>query len=255
MTTTVEGIVTMSQISGKSIIITGASSGIGEATAKLLAEHGAKLMLAARRDDRLEKLVAEIESAGGTATYQTVDVTQRNQVEALAKSTLEQYGNIDVLINNAGIMPVSRLEQLKVDEWERTIDINIKGVLYGIAAVLPHMQKAQSGHIINIASVAGHKVYPGSVVYCSTKFAVRAISEGLRQEVGAHIRSTIISPGAVATELTNSISDPEAAKDISALYEMAIQPEAIAQAIRYAIEQPKEVDVNEILIRPTAQEL
>jgi NADP-dependent 3-hydroxy acid dehydrogenase YdfG len=255
MTTTVEGIVTMSQVSGKSIIITGASSGIGEATAKLLAEHGAKLMLAARRDDRLEKLVAEIESAGGTATYQTVDVTQCNQVEALAKTTLEQYGKIDVLINNAGIMPLSRLDQLKVDEWERTIDINIKGVLYGIAAVLPHMQKAQSGHIINIASVAGHKVYPSSVVYCSTKFAVRAISEGLRQEVGAHIRSTIISPGAVATELTNSISDPEAAKNINALYEMAIQPEAIAQAIRYAIEQPKEVDVNEILIRPTAQEL
>ncbi|MBD1865733.1 SDR family oxidoreductase [Cyanobacteria bacterium FACHB-471] len=245
----------MSQVSGKSVIITGASSGIGQATAKLLAEHGAKLMLAARREDRLEKLVAEIESAGGTATYQTVDVTQRNQVEALAKTTLEQYDKIDVLINNAGIMPLSRLDQLKVDEWERTIDINIKGVLYGIAAVLPHMRKAQSGHIINIASVAGHKVYPSSAVYCSTKFAVRAISEGLRQEVGAHIRSTIISPGAVATELTNSISDPEAAKTINALYEMAIQPEAIAQAIRYAIEQPKEVDVNEILIRPTAQEL
>ncbi|MBE9178994.1 SDR family oxidoreductase [Oculatella sp. LEGE 06141] len=245
----------MSQITGKSIIITGASSGIGEATARMLAERGAKLMLAARREERLEKLASEIKSAGGTASYKTVDVTQHSQVEALAQSTLEQYGKIDVLINNAGIMPLSKLEQLKVEEWERTIDINIKGVLYGIAAVLPHMQKAQSGHIINLSSVAGHRVFPGSAVYCGTKFAVRAISEGFRQEVGEHIRSTIISPGAVATELTNSISDPQAAQNIGEVYKIAIQPEAIAQAIAYALEQPKEVDVNEILLRPTAQEL
>lgn len=245
----------MSQITGKSIIITGASSGIGEATARILADQGAKLMLAARREERLDKLASEIEAAGGTATYRTVDVTQRSQVEALAQATLEQYGKIDVLINNAGIMPLSRLDQLLVDEWERTVDINIKGVLYGIAAVLPHMQKAQSGHIVNLSSVAGHRVFPAAAVYCGTKYAVRAISEGLRQEVGEHIRCTIISPGAVATELTNSISDPEASQNIGQIYNVAIQPEAVAQAILYALEQPQEVDINEILLRPTAQEL
>lgn len=245
----------MSQILQKSIIITGASSGIGEATARMLAERGAKLMLAARREERLDKLVAEIEAAGGTASYQTVDVTVKSQVDALAQATLNQYGKIDVLINNAGIMPLSRLDRLRVEEWERTIDINIKGVLYGIAAVLPHMQKTQSGHIINLSSVAGHRVFPGAAVYCGTKYAVRAISEGLRQEVGDHIRCTIISPGAVATELTNSIGDPEASQNIDQLYQIAIAPDAVAQAIVYALEQPQEVDINEILLRPTAQEL
>lgn len=245
----------MSQISEKSIIITGASSGIGEATARMLAERGAKLMLAARREERLDKIVAEIEAAGGTASYQTVDVTVKSQVDALAQATLTKYGKIDVLINNAGVMPLSRLEQLLVEEWERTIDINIKGVLYGIAAVLPHMQKAQSGHIINLSSVAGHRVFPAAAVYCGTKYAVRAISEGLRQEVGGHIRCTIISPGAVATELTNSISDPEASQNIDQLYQIAIAPDAVARAIVYALEQPQEVDINEILLRPTAQEL
>ena len=245
----------MSQITGKSIIITGASSGIGEATARTLADRGAKLMLAARREERLDKLTAEIEAAGGTAAYQIVDVTQRSQVEALAQATVKQYGKIDVLINNAGIMPLAKLDQLLVDEWDRTIDINIKGVLYGIAAVLPQMQQAESGHIVNLSSVAGHRVFPNGAVYCATKHAVRAISEGLRQEAGANIRCTIISPGAVATELTNSISDPEAAQSIDQIYQMAIQPAAIAQAIVYALEQPPEVDINEILLRPTAQEL
>lgn len=245
----------MSQITGKSVIITGASSGIGEATARTLADRGAKLMLAARREDRLDKLVSEIEAAGGTAAYQIVDVTQRSQVEALAQATAKQYGKIDVLINNAGIMPLSKLDQLLVEEWDRTIDINIKGVLYGIAAVLPQMQQAQSGHIVNLSSVAGHRVFPSGAVYCATKHAVRAISEGLRQEVGEHIRCTIISPGAVATELTNSISDPAASQSIDQVYQVAIQPEAIAQAIVYALEQPPEVDINEILLRPTAQEL
>lgn len=245
----------MSQISEKSIIITGASSGIGEATARILADQGAKLMLAARREERLDKLASEIETAGGTASYQIVDVTQRSQVESLAQATLEQYGKIDVLINNAGVMPLSRLDKLLVEEWERTIDINIKGVLYGIAAVLPHMQKAQSGHIVNLSSVAGHRVFPTAAVYCGTKYAVRAISDGLRQEVGGYIRCTIISPGAVATELTNSISDPEASRNIDQLKQIAIEPEAVARAIVYALEQPQEVDVNEILLRPTAQEL
>lgn len=245
----------MSQISGKSIIITGASSGIGEAAAKMLAEQGAKLMLAARREDKLDKLVAEIEAAGGTAAYQVVDVTQQSQVQALADETLKQYGKIDVMINNAGIMPLSRLDQLLVEEWDRTIDINIKGVLYGIAAVLPAMQKAQSGHIINISSVAGHVVFPNAAVYCGTKYAVRAISEGLRKEIGKDIRCTIISPGAIATELTNHISDEEASKGANQLYKIAIGADAVARAIAYAIEQPKEVDINEILLRPTAQEL
>ena len=245
----------MSQISGKSIIITGASSGIGEATAKMLAERGAKLMLAARRADKLDKLVAEIEAAGGTAAYQVVDVTKQSQVQALADETLKQYGKIDVMVNNAGIMPLSRLDQLLVEEWDRTIDINIKGVLYGIAAVLPAMQKAKSGHIINISSVAGHVVFPSAAVYCGTKYAVRAITEGLRQEIGKDIRCTIISPGAVATELTDHISDETAAKGANQLYEIAIGAEAVASAIAYAIEQPKEVDINEILLRPTAQQL
>ena len=245
----------MSQISGKSIIITGASSGIGEATAKMLAKRGAKLMLAARRADKLDKLVAEIEAAGGTAAYQVVDVTKQSQVQALADETLKQYGKIDVMVNNAGIMPLSRLDQLLVEEWDRTIDINIKGVLYGIAAVLPAMQKAQSGHIINISSVAGHLVFPNAAVYCGTKYAVRAITEGLRQEIGKDIRCTIISPGAVATELTNHITDETAEKGANQLYEIAIGAEAVASAIAYAIEQPKEVDINEILLRPTAQQL
>lgn len=245
----------MSQIAGKSIIITGASSGIGEATARMLADRGAKLMLAARRQERLDKLTSEIEQAGGTASYQVVDITERSEVEALAQATLKQYGRIDVLINNAGIMPLSRLDQLRVEEWERTVDINIKGVLYGIAAVLPHMQRAQSGHIVNLSSVAGHRVFPTGAVYCATKHAVRAISEGLRQEIGNHIRCTIISPGAVATELTQSIKDPQASKNIEEVYAVAIKPDAVAQAIAYALEQPQEVDINEILLRPTAQEL
>lgn len=245
----------MSQVSGKSIIITGASSGIGEATAKMLAEGGAKLMLAARREDKLDKLVTEIKAAGGTAAYQVVDVTKQSQVQALADETIKEYGKIDVMINNAGIMPLSPLAQLRVEEWDRTIDINIKGVLYGIAAVLPAMQKAQGGHIINISSVAGHVVFPNAAVYCGTKYAVRAISEGLRKEVGKHIRCTIISPGAVATELTDHISDEETAKGASQLYEIAIGAESVARAITYAIEQPAEVDINEILLRPTAQDL
>ena len=245
----------MGQISGKSVIITGASSGIGEATAKMLAERGAKLMLAARREDKLDKLVAEIEANGGTAAYQVVDVTKQSQVQALADETLKQYGKIDVMLNNAGIMPLSRIDKFLVEEWERTIDINIKGVLYGIAAVLPAMQKAQSGHIINISSVAGHVVFPTAAVYCGTKYAVRAITEGLRQEVGKDIRCTIISPGAIATELTNHISDEEASKGANQFSGVAIGAEAIASAIAYAIEQPKEVDINEILLRPTAQEL
>lgn len=245
----------MSEIQNKVVIITGASSGLGEATAKRLAASGAKLMLAARREDRLKELVAAIAQTGGTANYLVTDVTDRAQVEALAKQTLSTYGRIDVLINNAGLMPLSPLDQIKVEEWDQMIDVNIKGVLYGIAAVLPMMRQQKSGHIINLSSVAGHKVFPGAAVYCATKFAVRAISEGLRLESNGEIRSTNISPGAVATELTSTISDADTAASINALYEIAIDADAIARAIAYAIEQPGDVDVNEMIIRPTRQEL
>ncbi|MBW4452306.1 SDR family oxidoreductase [Nostoc sp. XA013] len=245
----------MSLIQNKVVIITGASSGLGEATAKRLAASGAKLMLAARREDRLKELVAAITKSGGTATYRVTDVVNRAQVQTLAKETLTTYGRIDVLINNAGLMPLSPLDQVKVEEWDQMIDVNIKGVLYGIAAVLPIMRQQKSGHVINLSSVAGHKVFPGSAVYCATKYAVRAISEGLRLESNGEIRSTNISPGAVATELTTTITDKDTAAGINQLYAIAIDADAIARAIAYTIEQPSDVDVNEIIIRPTRQEL
>ena len=245
----------MSEIQNKVVIITGASSGLGEATARRLAKNGAKLMLAARREDRLKELVAEIQKDGGTVKYQVTDVSDRNQVEALAKATYQAYERIDVLVNNAGLMPLSPLAATKVDEWEKMVDVNIKGVLYGIAAVMPIMQQQKSGHIINLSSVAGHKVFPGGTVYCATKFAVKAISEGVRLESNGEIRSTNISPGAIDTELTNTISHEETAKNVDQLYGVAIDADAIARAITYAIEQPGDVDINEIIIRPTKQEL
>jgi NADP-dependent 3-hydroxy acid dehydrogenase YdfG len=245
----------MSEIKNKVVIITGASSGLGEATARRLAKNGAKLMLAARREERLQDLVAEINNDGGTAKYQVTDVTDRSQVEALAKATKDAYGQIDVLVNNAGLMPLSPLAETKIDEWEQMVDVNIKGVLYNIAAVMPVMLQQESGHIINLSSVAGHKVFPGGTVYCATKFAVKAISEGIRAESDGKIRSTNISPGAVNTELTSTISHDESAKMAEELYGIAIEPDAIARAITYAIEQPADVDVNEMIIRPTKQEL
>ena len=245
----------MSEIENKVVIITGASSGLGEATARRLSKNGAKLMLAARREDRLQELVAEISKDGGTAKYQVVDVTDRSQVEALAQATKQAYDRIDVLVNNAGLMPLSPLAANKVDEWEQMVDVNIKGVLYGISAVMPVMLEQKSGHIINLSSVAGHKVFAGGTVYCATKFAVKAISEGIRMESDGKIRSTNISPGAVATELTNTISHKETAQMAEQLYDMAIDADAIARAIAYAIGQPAEVDVNEMIIRPTKQEL
>ena len=244
----------MSEIE-KVVIITGASSGLGEATARLLARKGAKLRLAARREDRLKELVSDIEKEGATAKYQVTDVTNRQEVEALAKATHQAYGRIDVLVNNAGLMPLSPLAATKVGEWETMVDVNIKGVLYNVAAVMPIMLEQESGHIINISSVAGHKVFPGGAVYCATKFAVKAISEGIRLESDGKIRSTNISPGAVDTELTNTISHDETAKNVNELYGVAIDADAIARAITYAIEQPDDVDVNEMIIRPTKQEL
>lgn len=245
----------MSQIKEKVVIITGASSGLGEATARRLAKNGAKLMLAARREDRLKDLVAEVEKEGGVVKYQVTDVTDLSQVKNLVQATKEAYGRVDVLVNNAGLMPLSPLAATKVDEWEQMIDVNIKGVLYGVAAVMPIMLQQESGHIVNLSSVAGHKVFAGGTVYCATKFAVKAISEGIRLESDGKIRSTNISPGAVATELTSTISHDETAKMAEQLYGIAIDADAIARAITYAIEQPADVDVNEIIIRPTKQEL
>lgn len=243
------------QITGKVVIITGASSGLGEATARRLSERGAKLVLAARREDRLIKLTEELKANGGEAIWQTTDVTDRKQVEALAKIAKDTFGRIDVLVNNAGLMPLAPLDALKVDEWDQMVDVNIKGVMYGIAAVLPIMREQHSGHVINLSSVAGHKVFPGAAVYCATKYAVRALSEGLRMEAGDEIRSTNISPGAIATELTSTITDPTAAEAAEELYKVAIDADAVARAIVYAIEQPHDVDINEIILRPTAQEL
>ncbi len=245
----------MSEIKDKVVIITGASSGLGEATARRLAKNGAKLMLAARREERLKELVADIQKDGGTAKYQVTDVTDKSQVEALAKATHQAYERIDVLVNNAGLMPLSPLDQTKVDEWDKMVDVNIKGVLYAIAAVLPIMRQQKSGHIINLSSVAGHKVFATGTVYCATKFAVKAISEGIRLESNGEIRATNISPGAVDTELTSTISHDETAKNVNQLYSVAIDSDAIARAITFAIEQPEDVDVNEMIIRPTKQEL
>ncbi|WP_026828294.1 SDR family oxidoreductase [Exiguobacterium artemiae] len=241
-------------IENKVVIITGASSGIGEATAKLLAKQGAQLVLAARREDRLKSLQKEIEDLGGKAVYQVTDVTDASQVDALAKLAQDTFGSVDVLVNNAGLMPLSKLNKNKQDEWNTMVDVNIKGVLYGIGAVLPYMREQKRGHIINISSVAGHDVMPSSAVYSGTKFAVRAITEGLRKEesVENNIRATIISPGAVDTELKDHITDEEIKQGIGNL--KAMDADAIARAIAYAVNEPDDVAVNEILIRPTAQQ-
>ena len=187
----------------------------------------------------------------------TTDVTRVEDVQKLVDAAIEAFGRVDVIINNAGLMPHSPLERLKIDDWNRTIDVNLRGVLHGIAAVLPHMQRQKSGHIINVSSVAGHKVNPGGAVYSATKTAVRVISEGLRQEVKPHnIRTTIISPGAVATELPDSATEADVAKGLNEFYEeYAIPADSFARAVAYAMEQPEEVDVNEILYRPTRQAL
>jgi NADP-dependent 3-hydroxy acid dehydrogenase YdfG len=245
----------MSTIQDKVVIITGASSGIGEATAKELASKGAKLVLAARREERLKPLQEEIQNNGGQAIYKVTDVTSHEQMEELAEYALKEFGKIDVLINNAGLMPNSFLYMKKIDDWNKMIDVNIKGVLYGIAAVLPSMRERKEGHIINLSSVAGHFVGAGSAVYAGTKFAVRAISEGLRkEEYGNNIRSTIISPGMVQSELIESITDKNFKPIIEKMYEGAMEAGSIARAIAFAIEQPSDVAINEMIIRPTQQE-
>ncbi|GAC1635607.1 MAG: SDR family oxidoreductase [Ktedonobacteraceae bacterium] len=243
-------------IEGKVIVITGASSGLGEATARLLCAQGASVVLGARRVERIQSLADELTRNGGKALAIPTDVTHPDQVKRLVDTAVQTYGRIDVIINNAGLMPHSPLERLKIDDWNRMIDVNIKGVLYGIAAALPYMKQQRAGQIINVSSVAGHKVRPGSAVYAATKSAVLVISEGLRQEVKPYnIRTTVISPGAIATELPNSITEPDIAENVRKLYEAAIPAESFAQAVAFAMSQPDEVDVNEILFRPTRQEL
>jgi len=244
-------------IEGKVVVITGASSGLGEATARLLAAKGASVVLGARRQDRIQSLASELNGGGAKAIAVTTDVAKRDQVKRLVDAAASACGRIDVMINNAGLMPQAPLERLKIGEWEQMIDVNIKGVLYGIAAALPHMQRQKAGHFINVSSVAGHRVGPGFAVYAATKHAVLALSEGLRQEVKPYnIRTTVISPGAVATELPNSVTDPDAAARIQKFYaDVAIPADSFARAVAFAISQPEDVDINEILFRPTRQEL
>src|SRR2546427_11135383 len=230
-----------SNIADKVVVITGASSGIGESTAKLLARHGAKVVMGARRKDRIDAVVKEISGAGGKAIGFAVDVTKRAELEALIKGAVDSFGRVDVMVNNAGIMPIAPIKLLKVEEWDRQIDVNIKGVLYGVAAALPQMQKQKSGHIINVASVFGIKVFaPGGTVYSATKSAVRALTEGLRVELHPeNIRCTMISPGAVATEIPESSSGEATRKNLREFMKMAISANSIARAIAYAIEQPE----------------
>jgi len=243
-------------IAGKVVVITGASSGIGESTARLLAGSGAKVVLGARRTDRIDALVKDITAKGGAALGFQADVTKRSEVEGLVQGAIHEHGRIDVIVNDAGIMPIAPMAALKVEEWDRMIDVNIKGLLFGVAAVLPIMQKQKQGHIINMSSVGGFKVWaPGGTVYSATKFAVRAITEGLRMEHKAdNIRCTIISPGAVATELPEGSSEEDTRKNLREFYKIAVPADSVARAIAYAIEQPAEVDVNEIVIRPIKQD-
>jgi NADP-dependent 3-hydroxy acid dehydrogenase YdfG len=240
-------------ISSKVVLITGASSGIGEATARHLAANGYPVVLGARRTDRITTLAREIREAGGKALHQQLDVTDLDSVQSFVASAYEHYSRVDVLINNAGVMPLSFMEDLRIDEWNQMIDVNLRGVLYGVAAVMPIMRKQGAGHIINVASVSAHRVDPSAAVYCATKFAVRALSEGLRQE-NRNLRVTVVSPGLTRSELVDGISDAQVRAGVRAMMDQAsISASAIAEAIGYAISQPENVDVNEIIVRPTAQ--
>lgn len=242
-----EALATVSKV----ILLTGASSGIGEAAARRLAAQGHRLVIAARRIDRLRTLVTELAKQGGQVDCQEVDVTRLQDMQRLANFARNKYGRIDVMINNAGVMPLSPLAALKVDEWDQTLDVNIRGVLHGIAAVLPMMQAQKQGHIINVASIGAHAVSPTAAVYCASKYAVRAISDGLRQETDV-IRVTVVSPGVVESELADHLTDDTAKAAMRAFRRIALPPDAIARAIAYAIAQPDDVDVSELIVRPTA---
>lgn len=243
-------------IEGKVVVITGASSGLGQATARHLSAQGASVVLGARRIERIAALAEELIGKGGRALAMATDVTHHEQVKALVDAAVKTFGRIDVMINNAGVMPNSPLERLKVDDWNQAIDVNIKGVLYGIAAALPYMKQQKSGHIINVSSVAGRTVRTGNAVYAATKSAVLMLTEGLRQEVKPYdLRTTVISPGAVATELPNSITETDVAGFVSKFYDQtAIPADSFARAVAFAVGQPADVDINEILFRPTRQE-
>jgi NADP-dependent 3-hydroxy acid dehydrogenase YdfG len=241
-------------VTGKVVAITGASSGIGEATALLLADRGAKVVLGARDSGRLDGLTRRIDGAGGKAIAKPIDVRRREDLTGLVAAAQETYGRLDVLVNNAGVMPVSPLDALRVDDWDLMVDVNIKGVLYGIAAALPVFREQGFGHIINTASTAAHRVVPNQSVYAGTKMAVRAISEGLRQEAGPNLRVTIVSPGMTSTNFADSMTDPDVRAQLEKARDaIAMPPDAVARAIAFAIEQPATVDVGEIIVRPTAQ--
>ncbi|MDZ4053695.1 MAG: SDR family oxidoreductase [Phenylobacterium sp.] len=241
----------MMEIADKVVLVTGASSGIGEATARELAAAGATVVLGARRVERLEALKRQIEVDGGKAMVHGLDVTSRDEVKAFVEAAQAQFGRVDVIVNNAGVMPLSPLAAQKVDEWDQMLDVNIRGVLHGIAAALPIMEAQGHGQIINIASTAGHQILPSAAVYCATKFAVRVISEALRQETDK-VRVTVVSPGVTTSELAETITHPETAAFIDDYRKKAIPADAIARAVRFAIEQPPEVDVSEIIVRPTS---
>jgi NADP-dependent 3-hydroxy acid dehydrogenase YdfG len=245
----------MTSLKDQVAIITGASSGIGAATARELAGRGVRVMLTARREDRLQNLRQKIESEGGRATCLAADVTLRQDVEKVVGATLATFGRVDVLFNNAGIMPLSLMPKVKVEEWEQMVDVNVKGLLYFIGAVLPPMMAQNSGHIVNTASVAAHVLFPGAAVYCGTKYAVRAITEGLRLDLRPQyaIRVSLISPGAVATELAQRISDLDVRRSFEQSGVTPLPAESIARAVCWALEQPTDVDVNEIVVRPRSQ--
>ncbi|WP_331728092.1 SDR family oxidoreductase (plasmid) [Streptomyces coelicoflavus] len=244
----------MSGIKGKVVAITGASSGIGEATALLLAERGARLVLGARRSERLAELVARIERAGGTAVQIRTDVTRRDDLQALVALASECFGQLDVLVSNAGVGTISPLDDLRVEEWDHMVDVNVKGVLYGIGAALPVFRAQGTGHFVTTASTAAFRIAPTMAVYAATKFAVRALCEGLRQEAGDSLRVTTVSPGATATDFAEASTNTRVRAEITKMRDdIAIPPDAIARAIAFAIEQPAAVDVNDIVVRPTAQ--
>ena len=247
----------MSSLSESVAVITGASSGIGEATARLLAERGATVVLAARREDKLDALQRAIEDAGGTALVVPTDVTDRDAVQALAQAALDAYGRIDILVNNAGVMPLTFLHNMRTDDWYQTLDVNVRGVMHAVEAVLPTMMEQKRGHVVNVSSIAGRKVYPGGAVYSASKYAVRALSEGMRQELGpSHgIRVTCIEPGAVATELTDHIGDDELRERMGKMFSRLtpIEAERIAESILYAVEAPASTTVFEVLVMPTDQ--
>jgi len=244
----------MSGIQGKVVVITGAGAGIGEATALRLAEHGAKVVLGARRPDRLEALAGRIAAAGGEAAYVSTDVRRREDVARLVDLACERYGSLDVLVNNAGVMPISPLDDLRVDEWDEMVDVNIKGVLHGIAAALPVFRRQGSGQFVTTASTAAFKTVPNQAVYSGTKFAVRAICDGLRQEAGDRLRVTVISPGITSTDFAVTVTNQEVKARLEHTRDtIAMPPDAVARAIAFAIGQPDDIDVNEIVVRPTAQ--